>query len=138
MVDSESLILRCEGLAAEMLIAGPGLATAYYLLKRGRTEQDALVEVVYDFLTRWGLTLDRFEEHHRVFLFDICDRTITKENGELAAGAGVPPELQVVPDRRPGLSEGQTLVRLRRLADEVLRLVEQDLRSFRPDPVVSN
>ena len=36
--DSESLILRCEALGAEMLVAWHGLATAYYLLKRGRTE----------------------------------------------------------------------------------------------------
>jgi hypothetical protein len=107
------------------------------LIDKSRT-QDALVEVVYDFLTRWGLTFDRFEEHHRVFLFEIGDRTIAKENGELAVRAGAAPELRVVPDPRPGLSEGQTLVRLRRLADEVLRLVEQDLRSFRPDPAVSN
>jgi hypothetical protein len=94
--------------------------------------------VIYDFLTRWGLTFEQFEEHHRLFLFEICDRTIAKENGELPAGASAPAELRVLPDRRVGLSEGQTLVWLRRLADEVLRLVEQDLRSFRPEPVASN
>jgi hypothetical protein len=106
------------------------------LIDKSRT-QDALVEVIYDFLTRWGLTFEQFEEHHRVFLFEICDRTIGKENGELAAGAGAAPELRVLPDRFAGLSEGQTMVRLRRLADEVLRLVEQDLRGFKPDPGVS-
>jgi hypothetical protein len=107
------------------------------LIDKSRT-QDALVEVVYDFLTRWGLTFERFEEHHRVFFFEICDRTVAKENGELAAGAEARPELRVVPDRLAGLSAGQALVRLRRLADEVLRLVEQDLRSFRPEPVASH
>jgi Radical SAM superfamily/Domain of unknown function (DUF4070)/B12 binding domain len=106
------------------------------LIDKSRT-QDALVEVVYDFLTRWGLTFEQFEEHHRVFLFEICDRTIVKENGEVAPGAGAPPELRVLPDRLAGLSEGQTLVWLRRLADEVLRLVEQDLRSFKPEPDAS-
>jgi hypothetical protein len=107
------------------------------LIDKART-QDSLVEVIYDFLTRWGLTFEQFEEHHRLFLFEICDRTIAKENGELPAGASAPAELRVLPDRRVGLSEGQTLVWLRRLADEVLRLVEQDLRSFRPEPVASN
>ena len=107
------------------------------LIDKSRT-QDALVEVVYDFLTRWGLTFEQFEEHNRAFLFEICDRTIAKENGELAAGADAGQELRVLPDRRAGLSEGQTLVWLRRLADEVLRLVEQDLRSFRPEAVASN
>jgi hypothetical protein len=107
------------------------------LTDKSRT-QDALVEVVYDFLTRWGLTFEQFEEHHRAFLFEICDRTIAKENGELAAGAGAGQELRVLPDRRAGLSEGQTLVWLRRLADEVLRLVEQDLRSFKPEPGTSS
>jgi hypothetical protein len=106
------------------------------LIDKSRT-QDALVEVVYDFLTRWGLTVEQFEEHHRAFLFEISDRTIAKENGELGAGADARPELRVLPDRRAGLSEGQTLVWLRRLADEVLRLVEQDLRSFQP-PHTSN
>ncbi len=43
--DSESLILRCEALGAELLVAWHELATACYLLKRGRTEQQAMVEV---------------------------------------------------------------------------------------------
>jgi hypothetical protein len=107
------------------------------LIDKSRT-QDALVEVVYDFLTRWGLTFEQFEEHHRVFFFEICDRTIAKENAELAAEADARPELRALPDPAVGLSAGQTLVRLRRLADEVLRLVEQDLRSFKPEPVASN
>jgi hypothetical protein len=93
--------------------------------------------VIYDFLTRWGLTFEQFEEHHRAFLFEICDRTIAKENGELAAGADAGQELRVLPDRRAGLSDGQASIWLRRLSDEVLRLVEQDLRAFRPEPDVS-
>jgi hypothetical protein len=107
------------------------------LIDKSRT-QDAMVEVIYDFLTRWGLTFEQFEEHHRTFLFEICDRTIAKENGELAAGAGAASAIRVLPDRLAGLSEGQTLVWLRRLADEVLRLVEQDLRTFRPEPGASH
>jgi hypothetical protein len=107
------------------------------LVDKSRT-QDALVEVIYDFLTRWGLTFEQFEEHHRVFLFEICDRTISKENADVAAGDGASPQQRALPDRLTGLSEGQIQVRLRRLGDEVLRIVEQDLRSFRPEPVASN
>jgi hypothetical protein len=107
------------------------------LTDKSRT-QDSLVEVIYDFLTRWGLTFEQFEEHHRVFLFEICDRTIAKENAALPSQPSVPVGQGGVPHRLAGLSQGQTSVWLRRLADEVLRLVEQDLRSFRPETMVGN
>lgn len=45
IADSEAVLLRCEALGAEMFVAWHGLATAYYLLKRGRSEREALVEV---------------------------------------------------------------------------------------------
>ena len=54
--DSEAVILRCEALSAEMFVAWHGLATAYYLLKRGRTEQAALVEV--DRILVWARVAD--------------------------------------------------------------------------------
>lgn len=50
--DSEAVILRCEAVGAEMFIAWHGLATAYYLLKRGRTEREALAEV--DKILAWA------------------------------------------------------------------------------------
>jgi hypothetical protein len=106
------------------------------LIDKSRT-QDSLVEVIYDFLTRWGPTFEQFVDHHRVFLFEICDRTIAKENGTLPAGVGAPADQREIPNQLAELSEGQTLVWLRRLADEVLRTVEQDLRSFRPEPLAS-
>jgi predicted nucleic acid-binding protein len=56
VADSESLILRCEALGAEMLVAWHGLATADYLLKRGRTEQQATVEV--DKILAWARVAD--------------------------------------------------------------------------------
>ena len=55
------------------------------LIDKSRT-QDALVEVVYDFLTRWGLTFEQFEEHHRAFLFEICDRDHDKETESCGLG----------------------------------------------------
>ena len=112
--------------------------TLYERIAQGLREktriQAALEEVIYDFLTRWGPTFEQFEEHHRVFLFEICDRTIAKENATLPAGGG---EVGTGPDRPTGRSDGQTQVWLRRLGDEVLRTVEQDLRSFRPPPSVA-
>jgi len=96
--------------------------------------QDAMVEVTYDFLTRWGPNFEQFEEQHRAFLIEICDRTIAKENGTMPAGAGEQVKPGEAPDRMAGLSGGQTLVWLRRLAEEVLHTVEQDLRSFRAQP----
>jgi predicted nucleic acid-binding protein len=52
VADSEALILRCEALGAELFVAWHGLATAYYLLKRGRTETEALAEV--DKILAWA------------------------------------------------------------------------------------
>jgi radical SAM superfamily enzyme YgiQ (UPF0313 family) len=103
------------------------------LIDTSRTH-DALVEIVYDFLTRWGLTFEHYEEHHRTFLFETCDRTIAQENSNVRAGAGEEVKPGEIPERTANLSEGQTSVWLRRLADEVLRTVEQDLRSFRAQP----
>jgi radical SAM superfamily enzyme YgiQ (UPF0313 family) len=107
------------------------------LIDKSRTH-DALVEVIYDFLTRWGLTFEQYEEHHRVFLAEICDRTIAKENGNISAGSRGEAELEQ--DLHGGLSShrAQTPIAMRRLADEVLRTVEQDLRSFKPQPIAAN
>lgn len=52
IADSNAVILHCEASGAEMFIAWHGLATAYYLLKRGRTELEALVEV--DKIPAWA------------------------------------------------------------------------------------
>jgi predicted nucleic acid-binding protein len=45
VAESEAVILNCENAGHPMFIAWHGPATAYYLLKRGRTEADAMVEV---------------------------------------------------------------------------------------------
>jgi radical SAM superfamily enzyme YgiQ (UPF0313 family) len=94
------------------------------LIDKSRTH-DALVEVVYDFLTRWGLTFEQFEEHHRTFLFEICDRTIAQENSKLQADENVAAGDVALPDSD---------YRRSRLPDEILRTVEQELRSFRRPP----
>ena len=62
-VDSGSAILRCEALGAQRFIAWHGLATAYYLLKRGRTDAAALVEV--DKILAWARIAEGTDSHAR-------------------------------------------------------------------------
>jgi predicted nucleic acid-binding protein len=50
--ESDAAIARCEELGAELFVAWHGLATAYYLLRRGRTEAEALAEV--DRILAWA------------------------------------------------------------------------------------
>ncbi len=56
VADSEVVILRCEAASDQMFIAWHGLATAYYLLKRGRSEAEAMVEV--DKILSWARIAD--------------------------------------------------------------------------------
>lgn len=49
---SEAAILRCEKLGLPMFVAWHGLATAYYLLRRGRSEAEAMIEV--DRILAWA------------------------------------------------------------------------------------
>jgi len=98
------------------------------LADQGRTH-DTLVEVVYDFLTRWGPTFQQFEEHHRVFFHEICDRSVAKGNGNLQ---GMVPPVSVAQVDAIDAREDLPDIRQNRLADEVLSSVEQELRGFRP------
>lgn len=52
VADSRDVILRCEAMGAAMFVALHGLATAYYLLRRGRTEDEALAEL--DKILAWA------------------------------------------------------------------------------------
>ena len=104
------------------------------LIDRSRVH-DALVEVTYDFLTRWGPTFQEFADYHRTFLYELCDRTVASENARSEAARDGEPlhregreEFAV-----PGARDGD--LRVKRLADEVLRVVEQDLRDFQPEAV---
>lgn len=61
--ESEAVILRCENAGGPMFMAWHGLATAYYLLRRGRTETDAMVEV--DKLLAWVRIADAADANAR-------------------------------------------------------------------------
>ncbi|MFN0075936.1 MAG: PIN domain-containing protein [Prosthecobacter sp.] len=52
VVDSEAVITSCEARGDDLFVAWHGLATAYYLLKRGRSEADTMVEV--DKILAWA------------------------------------------------------------------------------------
>lgn len=63
VVESEAVILRCEKAGDPMFIAWHGLATTYYLLRRGRTEAEAMQEV--DKLLAWARVADAGDAHVR-------------------------------------------------------------------------
>lgn len=97
-------------------------------LKDKSRAEGALVEVTYDFLTRWGASFRQFEGHHRTFLYELCDRTVASENNAARAGNQRQPE--ILHDELAGRGSSNANARLKRLADDVLRCVEQDLRSL--------
>lgn len=63
VTESEAVILRCEKSGDPMFMAWHGLATAYYLLRRGRSETDAMVEV--DKLLAWVRIADAVDANAR-------------------------------------------------------------------------
>ncbi|MFQ6044230.1 MAG: hypothetical protein ACE5PV_25530 [Candidatus Poribacteria bacterium] len=89
------------------------------LTDKTRTEE-ALIEVFVDFITRWGgpLTLDKFSEQHKVYLFELADRTIEKENRTVGRKSPVPVQTE----------EAVEDIKKTRLAEEILKAVEKELR----------
>ena len=69
-----------------------------------------------------------------MFLFELCDRTVAKENNNISAGQPGAEELEGAGAHMTASGSTPTAVWLRRLGDEVLRTVEQDLRVFRGEP----
>jgi len=76
-----------------------------------------LTEIFVDFLVRWGEQFERLEDYHLSLLNELADRTCARFNGQ-------PPQ-----DFRP-VTQGQVPLRevkRRRLADDVIQSVEQEL-----------
>jgi hypothetical protein len=86
----------------------------------------ALVEVFYDFLTRWGPTFERLEDHHQIQLLEICDRAVAKANGVADQPESEP--LRPWVRAEPGSASRIPDVALRRLATDVLRCVDDEFR----------
>ncbi len=98
---------------------------------------DVLVELTYDFLTRWGLSFRQFEEYHRVFFYELCDRSIAAENRNIKLGCGEITRLGELPIEFADPTRKQASFWLKQLSDDVLHCVEQDLRSFHPKTLES-
>lgn len=96
----------------------------YLNLKNRDLVPEALTDVFVDFLVRWAESFEKLEEHHLTFLREICDRTCARLNGE-APEAFVPVE-----DSDESVPE----IQRRRLGDDVLKAVEQTLRTFKNVP----
>ncbi len=50
--------------------------------------QEATVSVLKDFLIRWGKGFEGFEDFHRVYLNELCDRHVERWNKRYAEGEG--------------------------------------------------
>lgn len=101
----------------------PEIHERVYLGLRDKTRTDeTLIETLTDFIIRWGQTMDSFSDQHKVFLQELADRAIAKEN---TATEGVLPVLvqsnEAVPD-----------IKKSKLAEEILKAVEQELRGNIP------
>ena len=93
----------------------------YLNLKDKNRTDEALIEIFTDFLLRWGQTFENFSDYHRTFLFEIADRAITKRNSIIDGQSAVMEQSrEEIPD-----------IQKTRLADEVIKAVEQELRGIR-------
>ncbi|MFQ5490634.1 MAG: radical SAM protein, partial [Phycisphaerae bacterium] len=95
--------------------------TSYELLTKGLKDTadlpEGLIRVWKSFLIRWHASFESFEDFHFEHLRELCDRTIEEAN------TGQFERSHVLAD-----TDGLSGVQLRRLANEVLVSVEQDLR----------
>lgn len=87
------------------------------LIDKTRT-YEVLIEVFTDFLIRREHTLDEFSGKHRVFLHEFADRAIAKENSTVGIQSSAPIQShEIMAD-----------IKQTRLAEEILKAVEQELR----------
>jgi radical SAM superfamily enzyme YgiQ (UPF0313 family) len=95
--------------------------TSYDWLVSGLTDvklvPEGLIRVWKDFVVRWGPTFQKFEDYHHEHLRELCSRVVEQGNAGRFANS-----------RAFAQTDGLTGVQIRRLADEVLFSVEQDLR----------
>ena len=78
---------------------------------------DVLIAVFTEFVAQEGRSFEQLEERHKIFLYDLSDRTVARENSE-CYGPAVP----LQGDEEPYL-EGTDL------AEGILQCVEQELRT---------
>jgi radical SAM superfamily enzyme YgiQ (UPF0313 family) len=82
----------------------------YARLRRSLPDARALPEaardVLVDFVARWGSEVTSLEEHHREFLFDLCDRAAAKRGGQPAEVSAAEQRALVAEGRRSRLIDG--------------------------------
>jgi radical SAM superfamily enzyme YgiQ (UPF0313 family) len=78
-----------------------------------------LVEATADFAARWGDEVPRFSSLHKNYLLELCDRATAKENTRNEDG----------PTSNDSAKVPRTSADRRRLTRDILRSVEQELRS---------
>src|SRR5262249_18499173 len=97
----------------------------YRRLYRNLREQaritEAAVQVLADFLVRWGATLRQIGPQELEYIRELCDRTCAKLNGTPSEQFSPSSE----PDTEPVPLESE--VRRRRLPDTVLKAVRDEL-----------
>lgn len=76
-----------------------------------------LIAVFTEFVSQEGRSFEQSEERHKTFLYDLCDRTVARENSECYG-----PAAPLQGDEEPDL-EGTDL------AEGILQCVEQELRT---------
>ena len=87
---------------------------------------EALIRVWRDFVTKWGANFEKFEDYQLEHLRELCNKTIHHANNDTFGNV-----------RSFAQSEGLTSGRIRRLSDEVMFAVEQDLKGQKPDQLVN-
>ncbi|MBC8231393.1 B12-binding domain-containing radical SAM protein [bacterium] len=91
-----------------------------YLGLNSKTRVDeALIRVFTDFLTNSGKTSEQFDDHHKIVLYEIVERTVAEENSIFESDK---PSIQM--EDYGEISE----IKKARLAGEILKYVEQELR----------
>jgi len=87
---------------------------------------EALIRVWRDFVTKWGASFDKFEDYQLEHLRELCNKTIEQANNHAFGNA-----------RSFAQTEGLTSGQIRRLSDEVIFAVEQDLKGNTAENLVN-
>ena len=78
---------------------------------------EALREIFFDFLVRWGNDFDEIKRYHVMFLNEICDRTCAKFNAQS------PDSVRLIHNSDESVRD----VHIKNLRQDVLTSVEQEL-----------
>jgi radical SAM superfamily enzyme YgiQ (UPF0313 family) len=102
----------------------------FHYLYQGMTDRtliaEGLIRVWRDFVTKWGASFEKFEDYQLEHLRELCNKTIEQANNHAFGSA-----------RSFAHTEGLTSGQIRRLSDEVMFAVEQDLKGHKQEELVN-